>query len=53
MINWIKIEDEIPEEGKRLLYFLKAQEYGQVFIMVEMKATPIQIIICLVAMQDF
>ena len=23
MINWIKIEDEIPEEGKRLLYFFE------------------------------
>lgn len=23
MINWIKIEDEIPEEGVRLLYFFE------------------------------
>ena len=23
MINWIKIEDEIPEEGRRLLYFFE------------------------------
>ena len=23
MINWIKVEDEIPEEGKRLLYFFE------------------------------
>ena len=23
MINWIRIEEEIPEEGKRLLYFFE------------------------------
>ena len=23
MINWIKVADEIPEEGKRLLYFFE------------------------------
>ena len=23
MINWIKIENEVPEEGKRLLYFFE------------------------------
>lgn len=23
MINWIKIEDKIPEEGRRLLYFFE------------------------------
>jgi hypothetical protein len=23
MINWIKIEDQAPEEGKRLLYFFE------------------------------
>ena len=23
MINWIKVEDQVPEEGKRLLYFFE------------------------------
>ena len=46
MINWINIEDQVPEEEH---FTLKEQVFGQAFIMVGMKIIPIEIIILLEA----